>query len=445
MPANAVYVRNWDRQRIAVLDQAIRVTIVLKENGVSSAEVDLPGWVPDYLLQPDYQLEFTRATDGPERVVGNKAFFIRRKRRRLDGDGGEWWELTALSAETLLDGRTIAYDAGSAEADKTKPADDMITSYVDENLVSATDASRNVAAISIATSLGAGPSVSKAAGRQNLLRVVQEVANQSEEGGVRLVFGFVGRPDGRQVLVTWTKHRGLDRCGNSIGAQIVFSPEMGNLIDASYTLDFTDEVTTAYAAGPGQGDDRLVVTSTDAARDERTPYSRREAFVSGGTDAAQVQGEADAAVTDGKPLMVFEGEVANGHPSSLFQVHWDWGDLVRWQWGRLGGSAVVDPVTIEWANGGEGIKATLRGEGRVAGWDATAQIMQQVMDLQRRLSRQTSEGAPHSNYNAGGAPTVNDDADDGYQAGSEWFDSGGSKWYKCRDATVGAAVWDMLN
>jgi len=45
------------------------------------------------------------------------------------------------------------------------------------------------------------------------------------------------------------------------------------------------------------------------------------------------------------------------------------------------------------------------------------------------------------NMNAGAAPGVGDDANDGYAVGSRWFDTTNDKEYVCLDATVGAAVW----
>lgn len=45
-------------------------------------------------------------------------------------------------------------------------------------------------------------------------------------------------------------------------------------------------------------------------------------------------------------------------------------------------------------------------------------------------------------YGASRAPTVNDDAADGFSVGSQWFTANGS--YLCLDATVGAAVWSLM-
>ena len=52
-----------------------------------------------------------------------------------------------------------------------------------------------------------------------------------------------------------------------------------------------------------------------------------------------------------------------------------------------------------------------------------------------------AEIRPQNKYNATTAPTVNDDANDGYSVLSEWADVTADKAYVCLDATVGAAVW----
>lgn len=46
---------------------------------------------------------------------------------------------------------------------------------------------------------------------------------------------------------------------------------------------------------------------------------------------------------------------------------------------------------------------------------------------------------------AAAAPTVNDDAGDGYSVGSIWTDTTNDKSYICSDSTVGAAVWQQFS
>lgn len=48
------------------------------------------------------------------------------------------------------------------------------------------------------------------------------------------------------------------------------------------------------------------------------------------------------------------------------------------------------------------------------------------------------------NYTATTAPTINDDAGDGYSVGSEWINLTTDAAYKCVDSTVGAAVWSQI-
>jgi len=65
--------------------------------------------------------------------------------------------------------------------------------------------------------------------------------------------------------------------------------------------------------------------------------------------------------------------------------------------------------------------------------EATDTVLQAIGKLQARSIL--------NNMNAGGAPTVNDDSGDGYEAGSLWYDTTGNDLYVLEDATVGAAVW----
>lgn len=50
-----------------------------------------------------------------------------------------------------------------------------------------------------------------------------------------------------------------------------------------------------------------------------------------------------------------------------------------------------------------------------------------------------------SNLSAAAAPTVNDDAGDGYAPGSLWLDLTADNAYLCLDPAAGAAVWRLLN
>lgn len=62
-------------------------------------------------------------------------------------------------------------------------------------------------------------------------------------------------------------------------------------------------------------------------------------------------------------------------------------------------------------------------------------------------SETSSSGAgiqPQSHRSASADPTVNDDSNDGYAVGSYWVNTTTDKAFICLDATVGAAVWELL-
>lgn len=50
-----------------------------------------------------------------------------------------------------------------------------------------------------------------------------------------------------------------------------------------------------------------------------------------------------------------------------------------------------------------------------------------------------------NNFTATAAPTVNDDAGDGYSVGSRWFDTTGDEAYVCLDSATGAANWQTTS
>lgn len=52
---------------------------------------------------------------------------------------------------------------------------------------------------------------------------------------------------------------------------------------------------------------------------------------------------------------------------------------------------------------------------------------------------------PLDNYTATADPTVNDDANDGYSAGSQWINTSTGDRFSCTSATVGAAVWTQIS
>lgn len=49
------------------------------------------------------------------------------------------------------------------------------------------------------------------------------------------------------------------------------------------------------------------------------------------------------------------------------------------------------------------------------------------------------------NYTAADDPDADNDETEGYKFGDAWYATTSGKWFKCSDASEGAAVWDQLN
>lgn len=74
-------------------------------------------------------------------------------------------------------------------------------------------------------------------------------------------------------------------------------------------------------------------------------------------------------------------------------------------------------------------------------------LLRKTKALERRVANLETQETPsrRNNYTATAVPGAGDDTDDGYRVGSEWLNTSTGKWYKCRAATAGSAVWDALN
>ena len=70
--------------------------------------------------------------------------------------------------------------------------------------------------------------------------------------------------------------------------------------------------------------------------------------------------------------------------------------------------------------------------------------MYKAIQMQPLLTQMLNFGAFWSSSVAGDVPSVTDDSDSGYKAGSIGYNSNNSRAYVCFDPTVGAALWSLL-
>jgi hypothetical protein len=320
--------------------------------------------IPWHWLVRDARLEAYRAIDGGLPYLDmERSWLLRYREKTISLQGERTISVQALDPKYLLAGPIIAYDAGSPQAQKTAPLDDMMKALVRENLGSlATDSSRNLGSyLSVEANTSQAPSTTKAFARRPLLAVLQELASASAELGTRLSFDVVWTGSTYEFR-TYTRQRGLDHRSTS-GSPVAIGPDVGNLTNVSVADDWRNEITYVYAGGRGLASDRLLVMASDAARIAASPFGRREAFVDDTrySSGAGLTAEAQAHLYAGRPRTTFKGQLQE---TALFRygVQWRWGDALT---ASIDGEVFdcrADTVRVSVQAGKETIECWLEGE-----------------------------------------------------------------------------------
>jgi ReqiPepy6 Gp37-like protein len=303
---------------------------------VGVLELTLPTSFDTSLLFRDGRLGVWRAINGRPPYLDNGAIYLI-ETIRISATNTF---VRAYHANVILSRRIIAYAAGSSQSDKAAAAaDDQIKTFASENMgTGIVAASRDggtpqtqadiSAYVTIQANTSQGASVAKACARRNLLTVCQELAEASNTAGTYLTFEIYAPTESTLELRTYATQRGVDRRASTAQA-IILSELRGNLQNAALTTDYQNEVTFAIAGGQGEGTLRLIATTADTARMGVSPFGRIEQFVdmSNVANTTTLQDDADAAVRDGRPVILFTGTQIDT-PAATRGIHYDLGDIL---------------------------------------------------------------------------------------------------------------------
>lgn len=316
-------------QVVRQLDEFSQVTAVKRTNGVGSYSVTMPLEITPSLLALNALVEVWREPYG-----GSNQLIIAGPLRwwRLQGDGTDAiTELKGFDANWWLDGRIIAYAAGTAEAAKSGAADDVIVEFVDENL-NVAGRRIDVATLTITASTGQGATISKGASRQPLLKTIQDVAAASTADGEPIFFEI--EPTVSQTAINYRFYTKHGQLGNDLTGipSLEFSAQNGNLANPALVYDFSEERNYMYVGGGGEGEERDIVEVYDNERLNAAAGNRLEMFVDardvavGSTAILESRGQ--TALTKNMPRVTFEGDAVES-PTSQYGIHWKFGDKVR--------------------------------------------------------------------------------------------------------------------
>jgi hypothetical protein len=356
----SVHLSSATNTKLAIISEFSALQYNRAINTPGSLTLILSSFIIDRsFLTRDVRIEVWRSFGGIEVLETDTQWILRKV--SFDKDT-EMLTLSCKSGLELINRRIIAYDAGTSQSVKTGLADDIIVEFVDENLGgSATDSARDWSdLILIRSAPGNGPTIHKAASRRNLLKTIQEIAQQATVQGTPTFFDINYLPASKVFeFRTYTQQRGFDR---SIGqTSLVFSPEYGNLANVIREDIYTNEITYAYAAGQGQADERVVVSASDTTRIGFSPFGRIE-VVSDSRNTSntdQLNAEAETRVRIGRPIRTFSGQIIN-KPGSEYGLDWFWGDKVRVEIDGEVLTARIDAIEVSVADGKEDIKSNIR-------------------------------------------------------------------------------------
>lgn len=333
MPNFELYLDNDQGTRIALLEDVIAFEWVRVANDIGRALLDMPASFDLDSLAVDRLLELWRQPAGG--TMGLEFMgFLRYWQPFQTPEGLDVCRLVFVDLNDLLRRRIVAYAAGTSQAQRTNQADDMAKDVVRDNLAGNASAARDLTGktgitFSVQADATAGPSITKAFSWQNVLAVLQDIADASRTAGTELYFDVVPVTATQWEFRTFTGQRGADRTWPDGTNPLLFGEDFGNLAEPVLTLDRLSEINYAYAGGQGEGPSRVIEERSDTDRINASQWNRREGFAdarNSGTTAG-VQAAGDELLAGGRPKQHFQGKLLDTE-GVRYGRDWNFGDRV---------------------------------------------------------------------------------------------------------------------
>ena len=313
---------------------------------------------------PFTMLEVYRTVEGITYLEGERIWYLLDQEDFYDEIGQRGQRLYFYDMNTILAHRYVLYAAGSAQADQTDNADDLLKEIIRDNLGADAIAARQVTGLTVAANVAACERVGKAFAWRNCLEVMREICQQSLEDATTplyLTWDFVRTGIGTQTFYTYTGQRGANR-GQTSGQRISLTWENGGL--KSPTLLYSRYGTANNVTAGGQGEGALRYISTVDATPAATGITRLETFIDARNVTANedVDSEALAEFAARQPRYKFTAQLGETTTRRYgYDVHY--GDLVSVSFGGYEFDAHLDAVSITLdGDGNETLNIGLRNE-----------------------------------------------------------------------------------
>lgn len=356
----------------ATANQVVSFSYTEVLNNIGRFSLKLPGSFDRRILRKDNRVVIWRKPPGGARKLAFMGF-IRKPATRTDANGNTTREAAGYDLNYLLSGRVVAYYAGHARAEQSDQADDLMKSFVDENLGAAalSGSGRKVTAaisstyFSVEADAALGVSQTKAASYRKVLDVLREIADAARTDGTEVNFKVVPTDIDSFQFQTRTGQWGRDRTAGS-GSGLVFSLTRGNLAGPIELLeDATDEINRAFALGQGEGANREIQYAEDTARINASLFAVREGKIDARqfSTAAGVLDAANSLLIKGRPVNTFTARLLSV-AGSVYGKDWGFGDRITIDYDDRQFDALVRAVTVSVdENGAETLDTTLEAYG----------------------------------------------------------------------------------
>ena len=271
--------------------------------------------------------------------------------------------VTALSLQSLLQRRIIAYYAGLADYSKftSKYAGNIMKVLVRTNCTSGFAANRDgvdtyvpMDNLTVNGDANDGVQLSIGCSRNNLFDTITTIAQSSMQSGTWIV-GQITSNGSAWMFDTYPQYFGQDRRGQS-----VLSLGNRNVEQVELTYDRTKEYTTAIAAGSGTEVARIIGTNFSA-EVTASPYNRKEIFYTNPqlTKQAEVDAAALTLTRSNRATFSFSAALIQS-PQFVRGVDYNVGDILTVEFNGTQYTTRLDVIDVSITGAGVVERAELR-------------------------------------------------------------------------------------
>lgn len=358
-----------DGTRISTVEAFHRLIYQKTESKVGALQIEMP--LKDWKLE-DWSigqvLELWREKNGVYQLQNETVYFVQ------DWDvynqsGQHMLRVYALDANWLLSTRIVADYAGSARAEMQGKADMVMGAFVRNELCDAHGTSPerkipNFTTFPPAGATGQSQNITKGGAWQNVLNLVQEIAELATEKGTYTCFDVIRTVPMNFEFHVYVGQRGTDHSRDSGDPRFV-GEAYGNLEDAMLSILRGEEYNYIYAGGRGEKSERVIKYASDATRiGQGYPFNRKEFFRDSRhqEEANGVQDDAYAALAEGKPKTIMTGKIIDT-PGMQYGIDYGFGDILTVEAFGYSIDCHVNSVRLTYdSEEGEQFEIRLRGE-----------------------------------------------------------------------------------